>query len=263
MKLNVLAVAVAASLAFPMAAQADLKISGDIGLAYDSEAEAFGHEGSELNLDANSQTGSVTYMGHAEVELARDEASDVKIDEIRVGAKGGFGEVWLGDVDNACDQFDPGPYDEFLSQESSSCRGNDAYNLVYKNKINNVEFAVSHNPNEEESAIGMRAGMGPVKVNLGYEKLDDEKFKDDDIVSYGIKAGFNNFEVNAEGNDDDEWGFSAKYAINNNTIWAGTSDEDDVVVGYHYDHGNMKYVIEHYAPDEGDSQTKAGVIYSF
>jgi hypothetical protein len=264
MKLQVLAAAVAASLAFPMAALADnhegLKVSGDITVAYDSVSESIDENGSEINFDGMSEVNGVTYMGHAELDF-QGNGNSPEIQEARVGAKGGFGEVWLGEVDNACDQYDPDDPDVW-NGIGTSCKGSDRNSVLYKNQMGAAEFAVSHNPGADESAIGARFGAGPVKVNLGYE---DGVGSDDDLISYGVAGSFGDVAVSAEGNDDDDWAVHASYSANNTTVWgavANSSDVDQWAVGYKMSHGKMDYIIEHKDLDTSD-QTLAGLRYNF
>ena len=256
MKLKVLAVAVAASFAFPMAAQAELKIGGDVGIFY-TDSKELQELGSEINFDGSSEIDGVTYYGHMELDV-NGTGNSVRMDEVRVGAKGGFGEVILGEVDNACDQFDPGSNDIWLGGQSSSCGGSDVNNIVYKNTMGNASFAVSHNPNADESALGVKMGMGPVSVNLGYEDLDGT-----DLISYGVAGSFNGIDVSAEGNDNDAWGVNASYSMGNSTFWAATGHNDDVGLGARTSHGNMDYIIEFAIPDEGGTAYVAGLRYRF
>ncbi|MEZ5537225.1 MAG: porin [Thiolinea sp.] len=269
MKLQVLAVAVAASFAFPLAAQAELNISGDVTVAYDSALNggdgAISENGSEINFDGSSEVGGVTYMGHAELDFQGSRTSP-KFEEVRVGAKGGFGEVWLGDVDNAVDQFDPDSNDIWLGGHSDAFGGHDNDNILYKNTVGAAEFALSHNPGYEETAIGARFGMGPVKVNLGYEDgVTTSAGPDESLLSYGVEGSFGDVTLSAEGNDDDKWGLNASYSAGNNTIWADYGDDgsNDVFgLGYRMSHGQMDYIVE-YADDGTDDRTMAGMRYRF
>nr|CAA6805757.1 MAG: Unknown protein [uncultured Thiotrichaceae bacterium] len=261
MKLKTLAAVVAGALVLPMMAQAEvastMSIDGDIGVAYNSETETIGEIGSELNFDGAAEVDGVTYMGHFELDV-NGTNSTPNIDEVRVGAKGGFGEVWLGEVDNACDQFDPGAEDIWIGAQSASCGGSDISSILYKNKMGNTEYAVSHNPNADQTAIGARFGMGPVKVNLAYEDLDGT-----DLISYGVAGSFGPIAVNAEGNDDDDWGLNASYAANNQVFWISYGDDgvdDGVGGGYRYSHGKMDYIIEY---DDPSDTTVAGMRYRF
>jgi len=163
MKLKTLAMAVAVA-SVPFAAQADLKISGDVGVGYFSSSEKVQQFGSEVNFDASEKFGNNTYYGHAELETTGN------VDEIRVGAKGGWGEIILGDADNACNQLDIGGTNEInLAHSQGGCVGASDGNIIYKRSIGNFAAAASHNPNEEQTTFGLKGTLGRLGVSLGYE----------------------------------------------------------------------------------------------
>lgn len=276
MKLKILAAVVAGAFVLPMAAQAEvagtMSIDGDIGVIYSDSTESIDESGSEINIDGSAEQDGVTYMGHVELDV-NGTGNSLRADEVRVGAKGGFGEVWLGEVDNACDQFDPDSSDQFLGGQSQSCRGSDASSILYKNKFGVAEFAISHNPSStvSQSAVGAKFGAGPVDINLGYETGVTlvGGATDQELFSFGVAADLGNgFSVNAEGNDDDEWGINTAYTMGNHAVWFsyGENDVDPderIGVGYKMSHGKMDYIIEHMDHGSAGDETVAGMRYRF
>lgn len=259
MKLKILAAAVAASFAFPMAAQAEFKISGDVGSVFSSKSEAIEIRGTNIDFNGSMEIDGLTYSGN--VRLKGDN-SGASLDDMRVGVKGGFGEILMGDTDNACDVFDPGDSSVFIGGQTGSCGGSDTHNITYKNAMGPVSFAVSHNPGADQSALGAKFGMGGVSVNLGYE---DGVGSGGDLISYGAAATFAGVSFNIEGNDDDKWGLNAAYSSGPMTVWASYLGDDGnggdgLGAGFKYVHGNMDYIIEH--NDAGD-ETIAGLRYRF
>ncbi len=280
MKLKVLALAVAASVAFPMAAQAEFKISGDVGVGYDTSTEELGPMGSNFTLAGSQEIGGITYFGNADIDLSTGGAS---ADDLRVGMKGGFGSVTIGDTDNACDLFDPGPAgDYFTGGMTGSCVGDDNYNITYQNTMGPVSFGVSHNPGDDElSAIGAKFSMGGFGINLGYETGDGVALantkirnsaatvaaagEDDDRLSYGITGSFSGVSLNVEGNNQDMVGVNAAYTMGATTVWLSHAIDDGnggdgTGAGVIYTHGNMDYILEHNDPAD---KTVAALRYRF
>lgn len=271
MKLKILAAVVAGAFVLPMAVQAGtvadtMSIDGDIGVFYSDSTESIVELGSEINFDGSSEIDGVTYMGHMELDVNGTGSSDLRMDEVRVGAKGGFGEVWLGEVDNACDQFDPASNDIWLGGKSKPCKGSDDSSILYKNSMGAADIAISHNPGEEQSAISGRFGMGPVKAMLSYEDgVATSEGADEGLVSLGVSGSFNGFDVAVTANDDDFIGASASYTVGNNTVWAdyGDQDGDDAfALGWRMKHGKIDYLIE-FEDTGADDQTIAGMRYRF
>ncbi len=274
MKLKILAAVVAGAFVLPMAVQAGtvadtMSIDGDIGVAYSTggtASDSFEEFGTEINFDGSAEVDGITYMGHMEFDTNGNSLNDnnIEADEVRVGMKGGFGEVWIGDADNACDQFDPGPSDIFTGGQSGSCGGSDDGNILYKNKFANTEFAISHNPGQDQSAIGGRFTAGAMKFNLGFEDgVTTSAGTDESLISYGIQGEMAGVILNAEGNDDDKWGVNATYIAGPSTFWVSYGDngtDDGVGGGFKYSHGKMDYVIEHNEPTDN---TVLGLRYRF
>lgn len=270
MKLKFLAALVAGAFAVPMVAQAagvadTMSIDGDIGVFYSDSSEEIGEMGSEINFNGSAEVDGVTYMGHMELDV-NGTGNSVRMDEVRVGAKGGFGEVWLGEVDNACDAFDMASEDILLGGKSKPCRGSDVSNIRYKNKMGATEFAVSHNPNEEQSAIGARFGFGPAKVLVAYEDgVTTSEGADEGLASFGVGGTFGDFTANVLANDDDFLGVNAAYIAGNHVVWADYGDndgDDEYALGYRMKHGKMDYIIE-FEDTGSDDQTVVGMRYRF
>ena len=110
MKLKTLAIAVAVA-SMPFAARADLKIGGDFTVGYFGDTagnKTFTENGSEINFDASETVGQLTYFGHTELDFqgSQNGGTQAKMEETRVGVKGGFGSVTMGETDNGCDATD-------------------------------------------------------------------------------------------------------------------------------------------------------------
>lgn len=188
MKLRTLAIAVAmASVA--TAAQADLKISGDIGVGYFKSGAADGaimESGSEINFDASETVGAVTYYGHLEADVQGDTftltdsgadtsaGSNVAFEELRVGAKGAFGDIRFGHLgDNGCGRVQVGGSNEvWLTHKIGGCVNNAAGGISYTRDIGKATMSVSHRPGDEETSIGVAGTVGPVSASIGYTDLD-------------------------------------------------------------------------------------------
>ena len=230
MKLKTLAIAVAMA-AVPFAAQADVTISGDIGVGY-MKSQAAGSEGaivewgSEVNFDASEKVGGVTYMGHMELDVNGLDGSSLRVDEVRVGAKGGFGEVWVGHADNGCDQLDiTADQTWWTGQNGAGCKGTDTGNIVYKRGMGPATVALSHNPGADESAIGVSGNVGKFGVSAGYEDLDGAK-----NIALGMKAGFGPVTVYADWNE-----------LSSDT--AGVADVDGYGVNLYYSRNNLNAYV--------------------
>lgn len=288
MKLKVLALAVTAAVAFPMAAQAEFKISGDVGVGYSKTGSAdgvLGQMGTNFTLSGSQEIGGITYFGNLDLDVDGTDSFRVKGDDWRVGAKGGFGTITLGDTDNACDMFDPGPAgDYFTGGMTTSCVAADRNNISYRNKFGNAEFGISHNPNSgtEHTAVGAAFSMAGFGVNLGYETGDAVQAAnagvdfasptaaqiaaaDEGRISYGITGSFAGVSVNLEGNDQDQMGVNAAYTMGPATVWVSHAIDDGkggdgTGAGVIYKHGQMDYILEYSDPAD---KTVAALRYRF
>jgi len=151
MKLRTLAIAVAMA-SVPFAAQADVKISGDIGVGYFKTGGAkaeIRENGSEINVDASEKVGGITYFGHLEMDIAGGATtSNVSVEELRVGAMGGFGEVRLGHLgDNGCARVQTGgSYEVWLTHNKGGCTGTAKRGISYTKTFGKISTSVSHVP---------------------------------------------------------------------------------------------------------------------
>lgn len=267
LKLKTLSIAIAAG-TLSLSAQADLKIGGDIGVGYfqsssgDNEVK---EAGSEINFDAPEKVGGTTFYGHVEVDMA-GTGNTAEFEEIRVGAKGAWGEVRLGEADNGCDWLDVGGYpDKFMAPIQGSC-GSDVNNLVYKRSMGAATVAVSHNPNGDKyNAIGVQAKIGPVKASLGYE-VGGVLGANDKNVAVGLSGSFGPVSLGLRANKADGYshadiGVNAAYSAGGNKFYVGFgNDENDVDgwgAGYNRSIGKKStFVIE-----ARDSDTQAEMEY--
>ena len=279
MKLSTLAIAIAAATVSVSAHSAahstdGIAITGDITVGYFGDATGnnkLAENGSEVNLDASATSkGGVTYYAHTEVDF-QETGNAAQFQEVRVGAKGAFGEVIFGEADNGCDQLDVGGYpDQFLANNQGGCAGDsmglDANNMVYLRTMGAATVAVSHNPNDttEHSAIGVKGVIGPVTASLGYESGDDLGGLDKN-VTLGLSASLGAVTLGLRANDagsQDGLGVNAAYSAGANTIYGGFGEVNDVdrwAVGYNRNlGGNTTFIVEA-AETDGASDTEFGI----
>lgn len=242
MKLKLLVAAIAVA-AVPFAAQADTKVSGDITAFYQDSVEGFSTSGSEVNVDSTNGN----YFAHVEIDFNQNGetagplgTAGIRAEEMRIGVNlGGGSSVTVGEVDNACDQFDPGVDDlVFGSGLINGCNSADNAQILYKGKAGATEFAASHNPNAEESSVGARFSMGPGMVNLGYTDTDGAA-----TVHAGAKATFGAVSLGVEvadvdGRDDTAYSVMGQYKAGGNYMHVAVDDESDVTLAYQRDLGN-------------------------
>ena len=279
MKLRTLAIAVAMA-SVPFAAQADLSISGDVGVGYfksKDDTDRFGDRGSNITFGASEKIGGITYYGNADVDFGN--GGNFVGDDIRVGMKGGFGEVVLGDTDNGCDATDIGGTNEVWETHSQGgCKGSDNHNITYKRAIGNFSGAISHNPDAESSALGVTGAMGPVGISLGYETDIETKnaagvvTATDNNVVLGLTGKIGpmavGFRANKLGDNDAVHGINAIYSRGAHNIYGGlgTSDgNDSKSIGYKHVRGKTDFILE--AADTGvagdENSIAAGIRHRF
>ena len=202
MKLKTLAAAAAVAVAsMPFAAQAEVRLSGDIGVAYQDITNTttptlvkkkFGSKSSNISFDASEKVGDITYYGHADADF--ESGSGFVGDDIYVGMKGGFGELVMGDTDNGCDSTDVGGTNEvWLTHTQGSCAGADMHNITYKRSLGKFGVAVSVKPTDDSViptpvdlltgaaaktghnprnwSLGAKGAFGPVEASLGYTAM--------------------------------------------------------------------------------------------
>ena len=277
MKLNTLAIAVAASLV-SFSAQADIKIGGDIGVGYfqsSSGDNELKEVGSEINVDGSQKVGGTTYFGHVEMDMD-GTGNTAEFEEIRVGAKGAWGELRLGETDNACDWLDVGGYpDKFMGlQSQGGCKGSDVSNIAYKRSMGAATVAVSHNPNGTEyNAIGIQGKIGPVKASLGYE-AGDALGSSDKNVTLGLYGSFGPVNVGLRANradsfNDTDVGVHAAYTAGANKFYVGfgndETDRDSWAAGYNRKLGSKTTFVVEARDQDGQAETEYGIglIHAF
>ena len=170
MKLRTLAIAVAMA-SVPFAAQADVTVSGDIGVGYMTSSETIGEFGSEINFDASHTTNGLTYYGHAELEM-----DGSAIDELRVGVKSDrIGDIRFGHLgDNGCALVQVGgSYEVEKTHTIGGCQGGVENGVSYTRSMGKATVSVSHIPGTtDESSIGVAGTVGPVSASVGYTSGD-------------------------------------------------------------------------------------------
>lgn len=271
MKLKTLAIAIAMG-AMPFAAQADYKVSGDFTVGYFGDAagdKELKESGSEINFDASEKVGGTTFYGHVEMDMG-GTGNTANFEEIRVGAKGAWGDLSMGETDNGCDATDVGGYpDQFLANNQGGCKGSDVNNITYKRSMGAATVAVSHNPNGNEyNAIGLQGKMGPATVSLGYEAGDDMGADDKNVV-LGLSGAFGPVSVGLRANKADSYdnaavGVNASYSAGANTFYGGFGQDKDETdrwaVGYNRAIGsNNTFVFEAAETDAAGNDTEFGI----
>lgn len=291
MKLKTLAIAIAAtSLSFSAQAY-ELDITGDINVGYFFNSDEVGdakngrgiqEEGAELNIDVKTdEVNGVTFMGHVEVDAegllsANDfDQGGIEIHELRAGAKGRFGEIWLGDVQDACEKLQKGgDYHKFLGVDSRGCEAENAGTILYfktfkfktgsgdKKQKREIRAGVSHNPTKNITTGGLRykhkKGM---EFAVGYQDIDtrtddhpDGNDKDNGIyanASATVAFGSVELKTRIEETKDKgpaKWNLQSKYTFGNNAIYGGfendRSGEDTIAIGYRRQFDRSAFIFE-------------------
>ena len=170
MKLKTLAAAIAVA-SMPFAAHSAATFTGDVAVGYFSAADGtdrFGTRSNNMTFKASEKIGGLTYSGQADFDFANGVSFTG--DDIRVGIAGGFGTLSMGDTDNGCDATDIGGTNEVWETHSQGgCMGSDNHNITYSRGFGNFTGAISHNPDAETTALGVKGSLGPVGVSFGYE----------------------------------------------------------------------------------------------
>jgi len=275
MKLTKLVIAVAA-VTVSMAAQADLEISGDLNIGYYHNYEKgknkreFNENYSELNFDAESEEhNGITYMAHFEVDF-QGLYDPVKYEELRVGAKGKFGEIWIGDVQDACEKLQKGgDFGTFLHVDSRGCEARNEGTILYWKRFKykqgkqkrEIRAGDSYNREKNIQTVGLRykhkKGM---EFAVGYQDIDTPEpqassDKDNGIyanASATVALGSFEFKTRIEEIKDNGpamWNLKGKYTFGNNAVYAAYEQDrtgDDVMTaGYRREFGdNVAFIME-------------------
>lgn len=269
MKLSILAIAIAAT-SMIGAAQADLKVGGDVGLQWGktdtsnnvTTLEAFG---SEVNLDASKKMGGLTGYGHAEIELNSNDAdsADITVDELRVGVKGAFGDLTVGDTGSACDQLLVGGSSEIsLTHQSGGCLDSSSDKIVYQRAMGATSIAVSHAPDEDYNAIAVTGKIAGVSAALAYEDEDGN-----DQVTLGLSAPVGPVTINFRANDNDSVSVEGYYSVGQHSVYGGIADNDGtnpISLGYTRTIANTDFFVEVLDNDDAlDVNTAIGIRHNF
>lgn len=244
MKKSLLALAVISAATM---ASAEVKLSGDITVALTSKngsSPVFSEAGSELNIDASQDIGGGnTAYAHVELELDRKpgwahNGGSIKVDEGRVGIKGSWGDVRLGDTGTGCGYTNVGGVtsDQQLSFYDTAGCGKSyggAEGIRYSNKFGPVSAGLSYHPNvkgaRDQVSLGLGAEFGPVKGSLGY--TDHSKDHGSNTFLLGLEGGFGDMTVGAQyektndfKNVQDQkrnaWELGANYSLQTGDIYA-------------------------------------------
>lgn len=316
MKLKTLAIAVAMA-SLPMTASAEkgepvFKFTGDIGVALVQDSAGnttLNERGSEINIDASQKINGITFMGHTEIELngsgdsvivgnptdpdgaalSEFQVGSASTDEIRVGATGGFGTVWLGDTDNGCNTQDIGGTNEiFFTHSQGGCQGASEDNISYQRGFGSGSVGISFNPGDsfdettgdgedEVFAIGGKFKLGKHGVSLGYE--DGDGLGGSNVV-VGLTSGIGPFSVGFRGNTLDSdtagtpdlttWGVNFLYSRNDLNFYGGlgttefvnttggVDEKDSYSLGVLKAVGNTDFIFE-IADLEGDEDSSVAL----
>jgi predicted porin len=281
-KTTAIAMAVAGTIAAPMAVQADGSVYGSarIGVNYTdtgdfadfdihSHSSRFGAKG-ETDL-GNGMTG----YGQYEWDV---DASDFGIRHRFIGVKGDFGNVYLGHTYHAFYNHTVGPVDPsyyFGGAAMVDYNGRRDDFITYASAAGAVSWAVSGRMTSEaeedaldEIEIGVSFPLGDTTLGLGLHNTagdaDDAtgfpigNTSDEDVISvtwHGIGIGDGNLAVNFQSQDDDT-SFVASYTmgslwlifeaemIDEDSLGAGAdTDPSNIVLGYQQELGRQTKMI--------------------
>lgn len=236
MNKKLIAAAVAAGLAAPMAASADMKISGRVAqdLVFSGNGEDtrdladWGH--GRLQFDGSQEAGAVTMYGRVAVDARRATNSGVGNDptgvkgnptyrDVYVGVRGGFGAVQAGRMAGALKNIEKDPYiATFLEARNTNGVGGGAYGsssfiddmLQYSNSFGGLNFVAQYNPttddlgeDNEDMAIALSGDFGAVRAWAGWNNAGSDDIGD--VVKVGASTSFGAIKVTAqyEMRDDD------------------------------------------------------------
>jgi predicted porin len=198
--------------------------------------------GSELNIDASEQIGSLTAYAHAELDFTGLNDNGLNTDEVRVGIKGAFGDLQLGDVASACDDLTVGGSYEVMRDDHAQdiCRdGNSDSGIKYSGDFGAVKTAISFRPdveaNQDETSVAVQGTVGPVKASLAYTTRNGGMSNDFETATVGVLGSIAGAEVglhyanySGDGAEGDAIELNAAYNLPKGQIYAGygTSDID-------------------------------------
>lgn len=243
----------------------DLKISGDFNVGYFSSSEKVEESGSELNFDLTTKpVRGIKFMAHTELDvngITTDEGEEPYFDEIRAGMKGHFGEVWFGDQSNACDKLQKGgDFHKFLAANTNGCKNEPHGTFLYMKSIGNAKVGVSHNPEHDESAVGIQYKVNKkTTVAAGYVKSDGESYisvsGSADIGPATLKTRIKNDGAK----DDTVWSFHGGYKFGDSQLYGSLDSEKTKALGYKYSFGKPSLRLEARDKNGADVEYAVGI----
>jgi predicted porin len=222
-KTTAIAMAVAGTVAAPMAAQADIYASARVGienadtggmsdLGVKSFASRFGAKG-ETDL-GNGMTGFGRYEWDVDFDGATDATNDIKVRHRYVGVKGDFGSVTIGQAYHTFYNFLVGPVDNpwwGSGYNMVSYTGRTDNGITYAGGSGNVAFGATayfvQEANEDAPdayEVAASFGIGDMTLAAGIQHVE---VVDNDVAGVtlsGIGAGPVTFGVGYQQNDDDD-----------------------------------------------------------
>jgi len=256
MNKKILAAAIGAAMVAPLAAQADLKISGRVAMELVSEdgninAQDYGN--SRIQMDWADETGffartafdtrlsKFTAVSGTATTSGAVSGSTAAWRDWYVGYKGGFGSLRAGRLAGVGKNVEGDMYiGTFLELRNAFVKGGSygsssfINNMIqYDNKVGDMWFGAQYNPTDNG---GTKGDIGlAVKANAGGAKLYAAYNNQGDTNTYwklGGSMGFGGVNVRAhyenDGNlagDEASWDLGADMGFGN--AWTGTVDYSD------------------------------------
>jgi predicted porin len=301
MKKTILALAVVSIAA---AATAEVKLSGRIGVQLDNKEKdttttvntfntttgalidstvtstskdtgraTFNDAGSEIVIDASEQIGAITAYAHTEFDYdggnnSGTDDSSLKVDEVRVGLKGSFGDVQLGDVASACDDLSVGDTHEIIYDGQARAGCGDGYyddnedaGIKYTGTFGPVKAAVSYRPDEksgeDELSVAVQGTIGPVKAALAHTSYHGSSAGEGEETIFagvegtyaGVNLGLQYHTMDGNNSDGDGIELNAAYNLPKGKIYAG--------------YGTGELNTNKTAPGAGTNEDKKGFMVGY
>lgn len=226
MKKKLIAVAVAAGMATPMVASADLTISGRVSQdlvfsTHDEDTRSLADWGqARLQFDFTQDAGPVTAYGRAAVDhrRSRESGSDAAsaptgtnraggptYREVYAGIRGDFGAIQAGRMAGALKNLEKDPYiATFLEARNTSGVGGGAYGsssfvddlLQYSKSFGNVNLVLQYNPTTDatgrevkDRAAVLSGSFGAVRAWVGWNNGGNAAARTNDNDADVVKVG--------------------------------------------------------------------------
>lgn len=291
-KTSAIALAVAGTVATPMAAQADLYASARIGVEHldtddvaDLRVRSFGSRfgvRSETDL-GNGMTGFGRYEWDVDfTDHNEDTDDDIDVRHRYVGLKGDFGSVTIGQTYHTFYNHLVGPLDNpwwASGYNMVEYRGRTDHAVTYAGGTDNITFGVSvylereddeDTPDDLEAAVSF--GIGDMTLGVGIQTTETthgSEETDDDIIGVtlsGVVLGPVTMGFGYQTQEDDssivaDFGFGNAY-LHVETLEDDSEDSDPLLVtlGYTQSLGRkttMYYELFDRDADSGDSDDDA------